>query len=92
MELDPAIVLIVGALIPLLVSVVNRYKWDAAVKALVDLVLVIAVGVLVAWLTDHWDKNGIIQTCAAIYVIAQVTLQSVWKPTGTTEQIEKSTG
>lgn len=91
-NLDPTVVLIVGILFPLILAVLNRKAWDSSTKAIVAFLVVGAVGVLIAWLTDHWDRPGISTTVGALYTLAMISFHSLWKPTGVADNVEKTTG
>lgn len=89
-KLDPAIVILVSAFLPLLQAVINGTRWSKQVKAIVAFAVAIAVGVGVAWVQDTFDREGITYTCAAVYVLSQVAFGSFWKPTGVADEIERN--
>ncbi|MGK2898601.1 MAG: hypothetical protein ACSLE9_07920 [Burkholderiaceae bacterium] len=90
-DVNPALVVLVSAFLPLLQAVINRYSWATEVKALVSFATAILVGVGVAWLQDTFTREGILLTCAAVYTMSQVAFAGVWRPTGTANEIEKRT-
>lgn len=89
--LDPAIVVLVAAFLPLVISVINRPAWPSNVKSLIAFVITMLVGLAVAWFIDQFDRQGIIVVEAAVYGLSQVAEGSLWKPTGVSGNIEKST-
>lgn len=90
-NIDPSVVIIVGALIPIALAVINRYHWPAEVKALVDFVIVVAVGIGAAFAMGDRDAQSIATVVAAVYGLAQAAFHGVYQPTGAATAIEKTT-
>lgn len=91
-ELDPAIAVLVGAFIPLVMAVLNRAAWSSEVKSLISFIIICAVGVGTALLMGMRELEAIVATTAGVYALSQVAYRGVWKPTGINDQIESSTG
>lgn len=91
-ELNPAVVTLISAFIPLVLAMLNRYNWPKEAKALISFVITIAIGFGIAWLSDVHSFEGIAATCAAVYALSQAAYFGVYRPTGAAEKIEKSTG
>lgn len=90
LDLDPTIVILVGAIMPVFMSIINGVNWSSAFKALAGLLVIGLAGVLVAWLTDHWTRMGVLETVVAVYTFAQISYHAVFKPTGADESIERN--
>lgn len=86
--LDPTVLLLVGAFLPLPIAVINSLSWSSQIKALVAFAIAIAVGVGVAWFQDEFTKQGVLYATAAVYGISQVTQGHFWKPANVTPRIE----
>lgn len=90
LPVDLQVSLIIGTLLPLLVSVVVRSKWSSWLKGLVVLATSIVAGLLSAWaqhkLTDNWAANTLV-----ILILAIGTYKLFWQPTGIGPAIEKAT-
>lgn len=90
-DLDPTLVVLVGAVLPLALAVIMQPTWPDNVRSLVAFLVIMAVGVGVAWLSDNMDRDGILATCGAIWVMAQASYTHLWKQNGVTKAIEEST-
>lgn len=91
MELEPGIVALVAAVLPLLLAVVNRPQWPSEVKSLLAFGVCVVVGIIVAWATDHWNRDGIILNIGAVFALTNAAYQAVWKPTKVAPTIEEKT-
>lgn len=89
-DLNPAVVVLVSALMPVLMSIIIGVAWTAPVKALISFIVIVAIGVLVAWLTDHWTKLGVLETCAAVWALSSTFYMAIYKSTGADAAIERS--
>lgn len=91
-EVDPALMILVSAFLPLVIAVINRYGWPTEAKALASFAVSIAVGVGVAWIQETWTREGVLISCAAVYGLSQAAYYGVLRPTGVADQVEKKTG
>ncbi len=83
---------VVGILLPLAISVVNRTAWGSPLKAIAALgicILAAAGEVAVKGQFDlkHWSQNAL-----AVFFLSVTTYYGFWKPTGIADAVEKRTG
>lgn len=84
------IAFLTGAVMPLLVSLVTDLNARSAVKAVLNLILSIAAGVLSAFVTAGADGLTLYQIGTAgigAYLSSQVAYTGLWKPTGAIESL-----
>ena len=84
--------LVVGILLPLLISIIVAPDWNTTTKGLVSfgLVLLAAVGHL--FFLEGFQLGEIPATVLKILVLTVTTYAGFWKPTGLKETIEKKIG
>jgi hypothetical protein len=85
--------LLVGAIVPVLVAVVNQPGWNATVRRIVavGVSLVIGLGTVVAQGLADFSPAGALVTIAAVVGAAQAAYALIWKPSGTTDSVERAT-
>lgn len=82
---------LVGALLPMLVAVVNRSHWPAWGKGVVVLASSVVAGGVTAWWSGQltglrWTESALIIAGAAV-----VAYRHFWQPTGIAPAIEAAT-
>lgn len=91
-DVNPAVVALVSAFIPLVIAVINRYKWSSQTTALVDFVIIAIIGAVVAIGMGVTGFEGIAAVVAAIYGLSQAAFHGVYQPTGAAQSVEHKTG
>lgn len=84
---------VIGSVVPLVTAVAARLKASSPVKALLNLVLCIAGGVLAAFQANPGGLTWlqIAQAVIATYLASGVTYSHLWKPTGVAPAIQRAT-
>lgn len=88
--------LILGAITPLLVSVVNQPRWTGLTRQLVMLGIALAVGlvnVIVQGLVIDWSLSfgNVLVILASVVGATQAAYTVLWKPTGIAGKVEAAT-
>jgi hypothetical protein len=84
--------LIVGFLLPPLLSVLMQKHWKPGFKAVVAFVgcLLAAVGTVLIQ-QDGWDGQKWLESALAIFIAAITSYKGLWKPVGVAPAIEDAT-
>lgn len=89
-----ATILSVGALLPLLIAVVNQPHWSARTRTILS-VLVSGIGGLVTYVSQeglNFDSaSAVIAVVVGVILASASTYQTIWKPVGIARKIENST-
>jgi hypothetical protein len=91
-QVDPAILILLGGLLPLVQAIINRRGWATETKALAAFGVAVIAGVGSALLMGIETRAGIVTTAAAVYALSQLGYFGVWDPVGLADKIEKRTG
>lgn len=83
--------LLVGFLLPNAVAVVNQPGWSRATKAVWTLIVCVLAGAGTAWFNGAFTGRGVVSSILVIAVLALVTYQTIWKPSGIAPAIERAT-
>jgi hypothetical protein len=83
--------LIVGALTPPLVAVIQRPKWSGTARTFFMLLAATVDGVVVAWLEGNLDFARFTNSALVAGVAIITAYYGIWKPTGVAPKIEKAT-
>lgn len=87
---------VIGALLPLLIAVLNRQGWTTQIKSVFALVVCLAAAAITSFVSDGVDLNDPsfdwVAWAGTIYASAMVSFSRFWKPTEVSEKIESSTG
>lgn len=83
--------LLVGTLLPLVVSVVQQPRWPDWLRALVTVAICIAVGAGTAFLEGNLTGRTWLSSALVVLVAALATYKGFWKQTGVTDKIESQT-
>lgn len=91
-QVDPAILILLGGLLPLVQAIINRKGWSTETKALAAFGVAVVAGVGSAYAMGIDSREGILSTTAAVYALSQLGYFGVWRPTGLADRVEQSTG
>lgn len=83
--------LIVGAVTPFLVAVINQPGWSALVRRAVAVGVALILGVVTVAVQGGLSLSGGLVTVAAVLGASQAAYALVWKPTGVTSAVESAT-
>lgn len=87
-ELDPAVIGVLGMLLPPIIAIINRARWGKPEKALVAASVAIFAGLFAAWYQDALTPEGLTASVVAVYTWMQVTYQGFFKQVGLTDWVE----
>ena len=82
--------LIVGAILPPFIAIVQQSGWQLWVRAVVTLVICIVVGAITTYLSGMFDPQDLITSILTILIAAIATYKGFWQPTGIAPGIEKA--
>lgn len=91
-SIDPVLLVLVGAFLSPILSVIMSQSWTPQLKSLFTLGVVVVTGVILAWWMDVLNRDGILIAISGVYTLVQVTYKSLWEPTGTSEKLLKDVG
>jgi ABC-type nitrate/sulfonate/bicarbonate transport system permease component len=91
-EIDPAVVVLVSAFLPLVFAVINRHNWTKEAKALIVFTLTVVIGIAIGYAMGVRSFEGFATVCASIYGLSQAAFFGVYRPTQVADAIEKRTG
>lgn len=83
--------LIVGALTPPLLAVVQQPRWPSGLRALFMVAAAVVDGIVVAWLQGNLDFARFTNSALVAGVAIITAYHGLWKPTGVAPAIEAST-
>ena len=83
--------LLIGAILPVLVSVIKRSKWSKTTKALLALLIFTVAGTGTAYFNDQFNGRTIVSCILLVAVTAYTLFQNFYKPTGLDEAITNAT-
>lgn len=79
---------LVGALLPLLIAVIQQPRWSNPVRSVVTLVLCLAAGALVAYQSGRLTGQGFGYSATTVLLAAWATYTHFWKPTNIAPVVE----
>jgi hypothetical protein len=85
--------LLIGALLPPLIAFIQRPGWSNRARAIVTVVVCVAVGFVGTYLEGdglQWDGD-LVGACLRVLLAAQATYIAFWKPTQVAPKIELAT-
>ena len=88
----PSWSLLVGALLPLAVAVVNRKSWPRWAKALCSIVCCVLAAAGTVWLAGSFNVHDWAGTLAVVAAAAYSSFHWVWQQAGVTQAVEAKTG
>lgn len=83
--------LLVGALTPLVVAVVQQPKWTSRARAIVAVISSIVLGTGTAFFNGTLTGTTIAASVGTVLVTALTTYRNLWVPTGLVPAIEAAT-
>jgi hypothetical protein len=83
--------LVVGALLPVLVAVVQQARWPDWLRAVVTAVSCLVAGAVTAWLAGDMTGKTFVSSVLTVLVTALATYQGFWKRTGVAPAVERVT-
>lgn len=83
--------LIVGALLPLGIAVIQQPKWENQIRAIITLVACVIAAVITAEVSGELTGKTVAEIGILILVTAGTTYKTIWKPTGIAGKIESIT-
>lgn len=90
-----AIGVLIGAVLPLIIAVINRAAWSAAGKSVVAFVVCFIAAAASSLIVDGVDVRepgfDLITYFATVYGSAMVAYSRFWKPTTVAPSIERNT-
>lgn len=81
----------VGALLPIVIAVIQQMQWSSRLKSVVALGICVAAAAITAWIEGKVDLHNLSVSLAYIYTLAMVSYHSFWKPTGVSSEVEAKT-
>lgn len=87
-EIDISLLVLIGAILPMIQSVIQAASWPGPVKKLIGFLGALVVGAGAGWLMGLETREGYIAMMAATYGIQEGLYQGVLKPTGLSRRIE----
>lgn len=91
MDVNPIDLLIGGAVMPLVIAVLNQRRWAAQVKALVALAACLLVALLLAFLRGPLVLTDWRDTALVVAGTAFASYQLYWRPSGIAPAVEEAT-
>lgn len=86
-----AAAIIVGIVMPLLITLVKQFGWPAKVNFIIALVSCAGAGVLTAWAFGLFTGTAVIVAIATIFTVAQAEYRLFWQGTQTEELVNLKT-
>lgn len=84
--------LLVGAITPLLTSLIQQPKWSKNLRIGVSVAVSVVIGFLIAAADGKLDNAGdLFSVVIAVIVAAEAFYQKVWKASGVAGAVEKAT-
>ena len=85
------IAILVGFLLPHLISVITQTHWNSGLKSLVAFSICILAAVLTVWAKGTLNLHDLVGTATVVYLMARSSYAGLWKPLGVSDSIEAST-
>lgn len=83
--------LLVGVVVPLLVSVVNQPSFGPRTKHVAAVVVSALAGLATVGASGQLDTTDLVTTITLVYVASQTAYHQLWKRTGITDAVETAT-
>lgn len=83
--------LLVGAVSPLLTSVLQQPQWSKRVRIAVSGAVSIVIGFAIAAAAGQLDPGNLLGIIVAVYTAAEAFYQKLWKVTGVAGAVEAAT-
>lgn len=83
--------LIIGAVVPPLVSLIKRKRWSDSAKSLLSFIIFAIAGAGTAYFSDNFNGRSIVSSFLLIAVTGYALYQSFYKPTGIDNAVSSAT-
>ncbi|HEY6008455.1 MAG TPA: hypothetical protein VIU40_09055 [Geobacteraceae bacterium] len=83
--------LIVGALAPLVIAIIQQPKWAETKRVAVTVGFCIAAGAGTSYFAGNFSGRSLISDILMVLVAALATYRGVWRPSGIAPRIEVAT-
>lgn len=83
--------LLVGFLMPLLISALQQSTWSNPLRAGIAFLACAIAGGVTAWLAGDFKTTDIVSAVLVVLTTALATYKGLWKPTGVAPAIESRT-
>lgn len=83
--------IVIGFAMPLLVALVNQWRWPATVKGLVAFAVCAIAAAVTVYVRDGWDGQTWLRTLMVIFLTAVATYRLWWQPSQIAPRIEQAT-
>lgn len=83
--------ILIGALLPHVVAVLNQSHWPAGTKSLIAFASCLVAAVISTAVDGNLDWENWTIAAGTIYALARTTYAGLWKPTGTVDAVETNT-
>lgn len=88
--------LLIGALLPPVIAIIQRPGWSNAARSIVTVLICAVVGGLTAFVEgdlkiSELTFGSIVGAAGVILIAAQTTHRNFWKPTGVSGAVEQAT-
>lgn len=82
---------LIGAMLPLLIAVVNRPQWTAQMKQIIGIAVAAIGGIGTVLASGNFDAQNWLVTLVAVIGASQAAYALIWKPTKVAPKIEQAT-
>lgn len=83
--------LLVGAITPLIISVIQQPTLSTRARKIVALVVSAIVGGVVVLSSESANVGDVLGTIVAVWAASEAFFQKVWRPSGVTDAVENAT-
>ncbi len=91
LDAAPSWSVLVGALLPLAVAIVNRKGWPKWAKALCSVICCILASVGTVWLAGRFNVHDLAGTLVVVAAATYSSFHWVWQQAGVTQTVEAKT-
>ena len=83
--------LVIGSLLPMVIAFFQQPQWSDQVRSIVTPIVCVVVAVATVWINGQFDTANLVRTFLIIFLSAQLTYRTYWRPSGITKAIEDRT-
>jgi len=83
--------ILVGFLLPLLISLINQTHWSKPLRAIVSFVICVVVALVDVIIQGHWNGHDMTRTLVLVAFVAYTSYQLFWRPSNIAPAIEAAT-
>lgn len=81
----------VGALVPLVISLIIRTTWQRPAQEIAAFGTCIVAALIIAWLKGELTSAAPVEAFGVVYALARASYLTVWKPTTIAPKLEAAT-